>query len=200
MFRTKEAFDILFFGQKESFIFSLRRSRRHLFFGQKKRLALHFSTRKSWSCRWFIFRIKAHSTSHFSGRTFQHFEEAVDSLVLGQKKLSIFYFRTKKAFHILLIFGQKTLSIFWGRFDIFIFRTEEAIGILFLGQKKYSEFYFSARISHRYFIFRTEQAVHIMCFQIFILYWINGAIRRHFGKQMTNETKLRIHNITAKAA
>ena len=27
---------------------------------------------------------------------------------------------------------------------------------------------------------------------------INGAIRRHFGKQMNNETKLRIHNITAK--
>jgi len=29
---------------------------------------------------------------------------------------------------------------------------------------------------------------------------INGAIRRHFGKQMNKETKLRIHNITAKAA
>jgi predicted SPOUT superfamily RNA methylase MTH1 len=29
---------------------------------------------------------------------------------------------------------------------------------------------------------------------------INGIIRRHFGKQMTNETKLRIHNIPAKAA
>jgi hypothetical protein len=29
---------------------------------------------------------------------------------------------------------------------------------------------------------------------------INGVIRRHFGKQMTKETKLRIHNITAKAA
>ena len=29
---------------------------------------------------------------------------------------------------------------------------------------------------------------------------INGAIRRHFGKQMDKETKLRIHNITAKAA
>ena len=28
----------------------------------------------------------------------------------------------------------------------------------------------------------------------------NGAIRRHFGKQMNKETKLRIHNITAKAA
>ena len=27
-----------------------------------------------------------------------------------------------------------------------------------------------------------------------------GAIRRHFGKQMNQETKLRIHNITAKAA
>ena len=27
---------------------------------------------------------------------------------------------------------------------------------------------------------------------------INGAIRRHFGKQMNKETKLRIHNITAK--
>jgi hypothetical protein len=26
---------------------------------------------------------------------------------------------------------------------------------------------------------------------------INGAIRRHFGKQMTKETKLRIHNMTA---
>jgi hypothetical protein len=29
---------------------------------------------------------------------------------------------------------------------------------------------------------------------------INGAIQRHFGKQMTKETKLRIHNMTAKAA
>ena len=29
---------------------------------------------------------------------------------------------------------------------------------------------------------------------------INGAIRRHFGKQMNKETMLRIHNITAKAA
>ena len=28
---------------------------------------------------------------------------------------------------------------------------------------------------------------------------INRAIRRHFGKQMNKETKLRIHNITAKA-
>ena len=28
---------------------------------------------------------------------------------------------------------------------------------------------------------------------------MNGAIRRHFGKQMNKETKLRIHNITAKA-
>jgi len=28
----------------------------------------------------------------------------------------------------------------------------------------------------------------------------NGAIRRHFGKQMNEETKLRIHNFTAKAA
>ena len=29
---------------------------------------------------------------------------------------------------------------------------------------------------------------------------INGAIRRHFGKQIDKETKLRIHNITVKAA
>jgi len=29
---------------------------------------------------------------------------------------------------------------------------------------------------------------------------INGAIRRHFGKHMNKETKLRIHSITAKAA
>ena len=29
---------------------------------------------------------------------------------------------------------------------------------------------------------------------------INGAMRRKFGKQMNKETKLRIHNITAKAA
>ena len=29
---------------------------------------------------------------------------------------------------------------------------------------------------------------------------INGAIRRHFGKQINKETKKRIHNITAKAA
>ena len=29
---------------------------------------------------------------------------------------------------------------------------------------------------------------------------MNGAIQRHVGKQMNKETKLRIHNITAKAA
>jgi len=29
---------------------------------------------------------------------------------------------------------------------------------------------------------------------------INGAIRRYFGKQTNKETKLRIHNITAKTA
>jgi len=29
---------------------------------------------------------------------------------------------------------------------------------------------------------------------------INGAIKRQFGKQMNKETKLRIHNITTKAA
>jgi len=29
---------------------------------------------------------------------------------------------------------------------------------------------------------------------------INGAIKKYFGKQMNKETKLRIHNITAKAA
>jgi len=29
---------------------------------------------------------------------------------------------------------------------------------------------------------------------------INGVIWRHFGKQMTKETKLRLHNMTAKAA
>jgi len=29
---------------------------------------------------------------------------------------------------------------------------------------------------------------------------VNRAIRRHFGKKMNKETKLRIHNITAKAA
>ena len=29
---------------------------------------------------------------------------------------------------------------------------------------------------------------------------ISGAIRRHFGKQIDKETKLSIHNITAKAA
>jgi hypothetical protein len=29
---------------------------------------------------------------------------------------------------------------------------------------------------------------------------VNGAIRRHFGKQMNKETTLGIHNITGKAA
>ena len=29
---------------------------------------------------------------------------------------------------------------------------------------------------------------------------INGAIRRHFRKEINKETKLRIHNITAKAS
>ena len=29
---------------------------------------------------------------------------------------------------------------------------------------------------------------------------LNGAVRRHFGKQINKDTKLRIHNITAKTA
>jgi hypothetical protein len=29
---------------------------------------------------------------------------------------------------------------------------------------------------------------------------LNGIIQRHFGQQVTEETKLRIHNITAKVA
>jgi len=35
-----------------------------------------------------------------------------------------------------------------------------------------------------------------------IIYFINvnGAIWRHFGKQINNEKKLKIHNITSKAA
>ena len=44
----------------------------------------------------------------------------------------------------------------------------------------------------RYFIFEIK---HLEAYNK-----INGAIRRHFGKQMNKETKLRIHNITAKAA
>ena len=34
--------------------------------------------------------------------------------------------------------------------------------------------------------------------QIANIHKINGDIRRHFGKQMNKETKLRFHNITAK--
>jgi hypothetical protein len=33
-----------------------------------------------------------------------------------------------------------------------------------------------------------------------LLIWLLGTIRRHFGKQLTKKTKLRLHNITAKAA
>jgi hypothetical protein len=29
---------------------------------------------------------------------------------------------------------------------------------------------------------------------------MNGIIKRHFGKQMTTDTKLRLHNITSKAS
>jgi len=35
---------------------------------------------------------------------------------------------------------------------------------------------------------------------VFYKLFPNGAIRRHFGKQMNKETKVRIHNITPKAA
>ena len=38
--------------------------------------------------------------------------------------------------------------------------------------------------------------INLYLFTNFNSFW---AIRRHFGKQMTKETKLRIHNITAKA-
>jgi hypothetical protein len=36
--------------------------------------------------------------------------------------------------------------------------------------------------------------------RLIYIYWFFGVIRRHFGKQMAKETKLMIHNITAKAA
>ena len=39
-----------------------------------------------------------------------------------------------------------------------------------------------------------------LIFHVSIYNKINGAIRRHFGKQMNKETKLRIHNIAAKAS
>jgi hypothetical protein len=32
-----------------------------------------------------------------------------------------------------------------------------------------------------------------------IIFELNGIVPRHFGKQMTKETKVRIHSITAKA-
>ena len=41
-----------------------------------------------------------------------------------------------------------------------------------------------------------DQTICFVCVTTFL----NGAIRRQFGKQMNKETKLRIHNITAKAA
>ena len=143
LFSDAEAFDILFFGKNKP---TIEEDVNDLSFGQKKPLTLHFPIRKSWSCRCSIFRIKTHSTSCFSGRTIQHFEEAVDILFLGQKKLSIFYFRTKNAFHILLVF-----------------RPEQALDIL----RTLSTFYFSDRKNIQHFIFRTEQAVNIMCFQNF---------------------------------
>jgi len=39
-----------------------------------------------------------------------------------------------------------------------------------------------------------------LCLSSFNTFKINGAIWRHFGKQINKETKLRIHNIIAKAA
>ena len=43
----------------------------------------------------------------------------------------------------------------------------------------------------KYLLIKTAFYCHNKCHT-------NGAIRRHFGKQMNKETKLRIHNITAK--
>jgi len=105
-------------------------------------LALHFSTRKSWSCRCSIFQIKTHSTSYFSGRTIQHFEEAADILFWGQKK-SCRYF----------IFGQKTPSIFYWFSAITSSRYfEEAVDILFFAHV-FPEFFFTELKSDSFVFF-----------------------------------------------
>jgi len=49
-------------------------------------------------------------------------------------------------------------------------------------------------IIHNDFIYNNKNL------QVYCMCNIKGAIRRHFEKQMNKETKLRIHNITAKAA
>ena len=50
------------------------------------------------------------------------------------------------------------------------------------------------------FIYGLSFVRFLFNFVNYVLCKIKGAIRRHFGKQMSRETKLRSHNITAKAA
>jgi hypothetical protein len=120
-----------------------------------------FRPEKGWSCRYVIFRIKAHPKSYFSGRTIRNFWSC-RHFILGTEKAAIFYFRTKNAFQISLLFGQNQLSIFWGRCR---------------------HFYFSDRRSCRNFIFWTEKAFDVLffgqskptlCVSRIFLYWVKN--------------------------
>jgi hypothetical protein len=68
------------------------------------------------------------------------------------------------------------------------------------------EIYYDARSSERQiqkllFFTTANSNIYVFLHNNTLLYnKINGTIRRHFGKKMTKETKLRIHNIRAKAA
>jgi len=69
---------------------------------------------------------------------------------------------------------------------------------------KYALYYFHRvstllQLNISYHIIYHIISYHIISYHI-IANEINGTIRRHFGKQIDKETKLRIHNITAKAA
>ena len=52
----------------------------------------------------------------------------------------------------------------------------------------------------KYLVYRVSECGSDLEDKLQIYNKINGAIRRHSRKQMNKETKLRIHNITAKAA
>ena len=52
----------------------------------------------------------------------------------------------------------------------------------------------------KYLGYRISEYQSDLEYKLQTYYKINGAIWRHFGNQMNKETKLRIHNITAKEA
>ena len=81
----------------------------------------------------------------------------------------------------------------------FVYRATRKL--LFASLTENSEFYENGMVTDfEYFGYRVSEYKGDLEDKLQTYNKIDGAIRRHFGKQMNKKTKLRIHNITAKTA